>query len=210
MLSNFPIHLGDLICARRDVKEGEILFFEGGPFNSIFLVFSGSFKGLTHSRSGTETVNRFYMSGDLLAMEGITTGVHRSRLVALESSQIYVIPFHEFERVALRSPGLLRDFNRIMSDEIDHAHVIMALRVGPAEMRVAGFLADLSSQFAARGLSATRFSLSMSRREIASYLGMTTETVSRTLTKFRENGLLFVRNREMEIFSLARLRQLAS
>ena len=87
-----------------------------------------------------------------------------------------------------------------MSREIVNDHSVM-LHLGSmhAEERVAAFLLNLTDRLQARGFSASSVVLRMSREEIGSYLGPQLETVSRTFSKFQANGLLFVRQRQIQI-----------
>jgi len=97
-------------------------------------------------------------------------------------------------------PVLQTQFHKMMSREIASDHQIM-LQLGSmhAEERVAAFLLNLMHRLQARGFSASSVLLRMSREEIGSFLGLQLETVSRTLSKFQANGLLVVRQRQIEV-----------
>jgi CRP/FNR family transcriptional regulator len=77
-----------------------------------------------------------------------------------------------------------------------------------AEERVAAFLLNLTHRLRSRGFSASSVMLRMTREEIGSYLGLKLETISRTLSKFQASGLLFVRNRQVQITDPVGLQQL--
>ncbi|TNF86189.1 MAG: hypothetical protein EP300_14145 [Gammaproteobacteria bacterium] len=90
----------------------------------------------------------------------------------------------------------------------DHNLVLMLARKD-ADGRIASFLDDLASRYWSRGYSASAFLLSMSRQDIGCYLGLAVETVSRTLTRFQECGVLQVNRREVEILDHDTLRKIA-
>ena len=90
----------------------------------------------------------------------------------------------------------------------DHNLVLMLARKD-ADGRIASFLDDLASRYRSRGYSAEAFVLTMSRQDIGCYLGLAVETVSRTLTRFQECGVLKVNRREVQILDHATLRKIA-
>ncbi|HEX7499629.1 MAG TPA: helix-turn-helix domain-containing protein, partial [Polyangia bacterium] len=129
--------------------------------------------------------------------------------IALEDSQVCQIPFAEMEALGREVPSLQRQFHKIMSREIGRGgRAMLLLGTMCAEERVAAFLLDLTHRLRAQGLSASSVLLRMSREEIGSFLGLTLETVSRTLSKFQTNGLLFVRQKQIQITDPAGLQHL--
>jgi len=131
--------------------------------------------------------------------------------VALEDSQVCVIPYGRLEELALEFTALQRQFHRIMSREIVRDHGVMLLLSGmTAEERVAAFLLNLSRRLEARGFSPSVFVLRMTRAEIGAYLGLKLETVSRSFSKFHEEGILDVHQREVRIVEPAALRRLVA
>jgi CRP/FNR family transcriptional regulator len=79
-----------------------------------------------------------------------------------------------------------------------------------AEQRLAAFLVNLSGRYAQRGYSAYEFQLRMTREEIGSYLGLTIESISRLLTRFRKNGWIKVENKHITLDNLEALKALSS
>jgi CRP/FNR family transcriptional regulator len=79
-----------------------------------------------------------------------------------------------------------------------------------ATQRFAAFVVNLASRYEARGYSGTKFQLRMSREEIGNYLGLTIESISRLLSKFKKSGLLSVKNREIELLNPARLKAITA
>ncbi|MEO8081525.1 MAG: cyclic nucleotide-binding domain-containing protein [Caldimonas sp.] len=191
---------GHMVVGQRKVARGETLIHAGDRFDALFVVWTGFFKSLITSRQGKEQVTGFQTSGELIGLGGIDTGRHEVDVVALEDSQVCVIPYAQLEAVALEVPSLQREFHRHMSHEIATDHEAM-LQLGSmhAEERVAAFLLNLVHRLEVRGFSSSSVLLRMSREEIGSFLGLKLETVSRTLSKFQADGLLFVRQRQIQI-----------
>jgi CRP/FNR family transcriptional regulator len=191
--------LAELECAKRHIRIGATLCFSGEPFLNLFSISSGSFKSVIQTESGNERVSGLHRSGDLMGMDAIGAGSYRARVVALEDSQVQVIPYQKFQSLVLQSPKLLEQLLCLMSNEISRRQAMASERDASAEARVANLLVGLAQQSAERGASSLEFNLLMSRRDLGSYLGLSLETVSRTLSRLQEKGLVLVRNRELRI-----------
>jgi CRP/FNR family transcriptional regulator len=191
---------GRLVSSVRKVAHGETLFRAGDRFEAMFQIWTGFFKTVMTTSQGHEQVGGFQMTGDLLGLDGIDTGLHGVDAIALEDSRVCVISYGDLEALGCEVPPLRRHLHRIMSREIAGDHDAM-LRLGSmhAEERVAAFLLSLSDRLRSRGFSASSLVLRMSREEIGSYLGLKIETVSRTFSKLQADGLLFVCQRQIRI-----------
>ena len=175
----------------------------------MFAVRVGFFKSSVTSEDGREQVLGFHMSGELLGFDGIGSDRHTCNAVALETSQVCMIPFARLEAMSREVPALQRQFHRIMSREILREQgAMLMLGSARAERRVAGFLLNLTQRLQVRGFSGTSIVLRMTREEIGNYLGLKLETVSRTFSKFQAGGIVEVRQREIEILDEAALRRL--
>ena len=202
--------LDRLIVVRRSLRRGQALFRSGDPFRALHAVRSGFFKSSVSSPEARHQVTGFQMAGDLLGLEGIGSGAHLCEAVALEDSQVCVIPYQELETLTRASPGLQRAFHRILSREIVRDQGALMLAGGlRAEERLAAFLLHLAQRHAVRGFSTSALVLRMSRAEIGSYLGLTLETVSRAFSRLQADGLLEVRQRAVRLLDAAALRRLA-
>jgi CRP/FNR family transcriptional regulator len=203
--------LDNLVAARRTVPRGQAPFRTGDAFDSLYAVRTGFFKTRVASEDGRDQVTGFQMAGELLGLDGIGTDRHTCDAVALEDSQVCVIPYQELEALSREFTVLQHQFHRIMSREIVRDHGVMLLLGSMrAEQRLAAFLLNLIKRLQARGFSASALVLRMTREEIGSYLGLKLETVSRTFSKFQEDGLLEVRQRQIKIVDLAALQALVN
>jgi CRP/FNR family transcriptional regulator, anaerobic regulatory protein len=201
--------LDTLVTTRRTVRRGEALFRNGDSFEAVYAVRTGFFKTRVSSEDGRDQVTGFQMAGELLGLDGIGTDHHTCDAVALEDSQVCVIPYGQLEHLSREFTDLQRQFHRIMSREIVRDHGVMLLLGSMrAEERLAAFLLNLTQRLRARGFSASSLVLRMTREEIGTYLGLKLETVSRCFSRFQEEGLLEVRARQVRILDQEALRKL--
>ncbi len=192
--------LDTMVSMRRAVQRGSALFRTGDSFQSLYAVRTGFFKTCIAAEDGRDQVTGFQMAGELLGLDGIGTECHTCDAVALEDSQVCVIPFSQLEEMSRELGDLQHQFHRIMSREIVRDHGVMLLLGSMrAEERLAAFVLNLTQRLRLRGFSASALVLRMTREEIGSYLGLKLETVSRTFSKFQEDGLLEVRQRQIRV-----------
>jgi CRP/FNR family transcriptional regulator len=148
------------------------------------------------------------MAGELMGMDGIGTESHTCDSVALEDSDVCVIPFERLEDLGREMEALQHHFHKVMSREIVREHgVMMLLGSMRAEERLAAFLLNLSQRLSSRGYSPTEFNLRMTREEIGSYLGLKLETVSRVFSKFQEESFISVQQKNVRILDPGGLRE---
>jgi CRP/FNR family transcriptional regulator len=203
--------LDQIIGRRRKVARGTNLFRIGDAFQNLYAIRLGHFKTCQVSQDGVEQITGFQMAGELLGMDAISTDLHHCTAVALEDSEVCEIPFGTLQSLLGDMPTLLRHFHRMMSQEITREQSVMLLLGNmQATQRFAAFLINLSSRYEARGYSPHTYQLRMSREEIGNYLGLTIESISRLLSKFKKEGLLRVSNRELELLDPPRLKAIAA
>ncbi|HEY2978570.1 MAG TPA: fumarate/nitrate reduction transcriptional regulator Fnr [Burkholderiaceae bacterium] len=203
--------LDAMVAMRRSVRRGQLLFRTGDRFEAVYAVRSGFFKTQVAAQGGGDQVIGFQMAGELLGLDGIGTESHSCDAVALEDSQVCVIPFARLEELSRECGDLQRQFHRLMSREIVRDHgVMLMLGTMRAEARVAAFLLNLTRRLQARGFSPSALVLRMTRAEIGTYLGLKLETVSRCFSKFQEDGLLAVKQRQIRVLDQQALEEVVS
>ncbi|WP_119157234.1 fumarate/nitrate reduction transcriptional regulator Fnr [Caldimonas tepidiphila] len=204
-------HLDRVISKRRMLRRGEALFRAGDRFEALYAVRSGFLKTTVSKEDGREQVTGFQMSGEILGLDGIGSAQHTCDAIAIEDASVCVIPFEELERLSREVGELQRQLHKVMSREIVRDQGVMFLLGSMrAEQRVAAFLLNLTKRLKARGYSSSALVLRMSREEIGSYLGLKLETVSRAFSKLQQEGILAVRQREIEILRSEALGALAN
>ena len=203
--------LDDIVATRRTVGRGEALFRAGDSFLSLYAVRTGFFKTCVSSEDGRDQVTGFQMAGELIGLDGISTDRHTCDAVALEDSQVCVIPYQQLEDLSRELSDLQRHFHKIMSREIVRDHGVMLLLGSMrAEERLAAFLLNLTQRLRTRGFSASSLILRMTREEIGSYLGLKLETVSRAFSRFQEDGILNVKQPHIEVLDPDALQKLVN
>ena len=199
----------EITASKRRVARGHTLYLVGDAFESLYAVRSGAFKTVGVSRDGTEKITGFHLPGELLGLDAINGGRHGYNAVALEDSEVCIIPFAQLEQMALTLPALQHQLLRLISGDISRDHGLMLLLGSmTAEQRLAAFLLSLARRHQRLGYAGDRFLLRMTREEIGNYLGLTLETVSRLLSRFQREGLLAVHQRDVEILAGDRLMEM--
>jgi CRP/FNR family transcriptional regulator len=194
--------LDEVVEKRRKIKQGDQLFAAGDAFKSLYAIRTGFFKTCVSTEDGREQVTGFQMAGEIIGLDGIVTDHHNCNAVALEDAEVCVMPFADIEDLSREFPVLQRHVHKIMSREIVRENsVMMLLGNMRAEERLAAFLLNLVQRLHARGFSQSELTLRMTREEIGSYLGMKLETVSRTFSKFSDEGIIEVKQRYVKILN---------
>ncbi|MDO5102902.1 MAG: fumarate/nitrate reduction transcriptional regulator Fnr [Lautropia sp.] len=202
--------LAGIVKTRRRIRRGAYLYKAGDPFDAIYPIRAGFFKSRVLSPDGREQIIGFPMPGDVLGFDAISRDCFHSDAVALEDADVCVVPFAELESIGRRFAPLQQRLHRIFSREIVRDQgLMMLLGTMRAEERVGAFLLELSRRFLRRGFSPNQFILRMTREEIGNYLGLKLETVSRTLSRLQEQGIISVEQRKLQIISHDRLRMLS-
>ncbi len=188
-------------------RSGAALLHEGAEAESVLVVRSGSFKCVKTSEDGYEQVLAFAGPGEVLGFEAVSRGHHTATVIALEDSTAFSLPLRELDRWRQRFPSLDHALQFALSRQLVRAGEVAEMMAAvAAETRLARFLVWLAGCMAERGQSSRRLYLRMSRRDIASLLGVAHETVSRSFTALADWGCLRVDNREVEIVDEAALR----
>jgi len=198
-----------IIQRSRPLHAGDHLYRTGDPFRSIYAVRSGSIKTYLVDEDGIEQVTGFYLPGEVLGFDGIGTQKHVCNMLALETSSVCEIPFERLEELSLQIPTLQHHMFQLMSKQIESDHQMMlTLSKKNAEGRIATLLLSLSRRYARRNLSASAMRLPMSRMDMGNFLGLTIETVSRTLSRLHKEDVIGVDGREIVLKNHQRLDEL--
>ncbi len=191
--------------AKRINRKGEHIFREGEEADAFYVVRSGSIKSYLVTEDGEEQVLGFYLPGDVFGLDNTDSEVRMSSAITLETTSLCRFP-HAYLSDKSQGANLLR----IAAEQMQRDHnLVLMLARKDADGRIASFIDDLANRYWSRGYSHSAFLLSMSRQDIGCYLGLAVETVSRTLTRFQECGVLRVNRREVEILDHDTLRKIA-
>lgn len=198
-------HSYQLMKNRKVYLRGEHIFRAEDEADALYVISSGSVKSYMIMEDGEEQVLSFYLDGDVVGMDGMGADSYISSAVSLETTTICKLPLSN-----LPDADLGRGFLNLISDCLirDHNLMLMLARKD-ADGRMASFLVNISKHFKKLGQSADVFDLTMTRQDIANYLGLAIETVSRTLRRFQDSGMLVVTRRKIQIYDFDCLREIA-
>jgi len=205
------IRIEEVVSVKRKIKRGANLFSDGDAFSALYAIRTGFFKTCVSTEDGREQVTGFQMAGEIMGLDGIVSDHHTCNAVALEDAEVCVMPFDQIENLSREVKALQHHVHKIMSREIVREHGVMLLLGSMrAEERLAAFLLNLVQRLHARGFSRSELVLRMTREEIGSYLGLKLETVSRTFSKFAEEGSIEVKQRHVQILDPQALQQIVN
>jgi CRP/FNR family transcriptional regulator len=203
--------IDDVVATRRKVTRGDNLFRNGDKFSALYAIRTGFFKTCVSSEDGRDQVTGFQMAGEIIGLDGIVSDHHTCDAVALEDAEVCVMPFDRIEELSREIKSLQHHVHKIMSREIVREHGVMLLLGSMrAEERLAAFLLNLVQRLHARGFSKSELILRMTREEIGSFLGLKLETVSRTFSKFVDDGIVEVKQRHVRILDTDALKQIVN
>jgi CRP/FNR family transcriptional regulator len=200
-----------LLLRRQPVAAGELLFHAGQVCDQIYAVKSGSFKGVVEGPSGRERVVGFYFAGELIGAEGIAGQHYTCSVRALEAGQVCHLRLDQLYDSGRAVEQIQNALIEMLGSEVQLNQLLTSSLIRQsAEQRMAAFLLSLSDRYQRRGLSSLAFSMRMSRSDIASYLGIARETVSRILTKFQNEGLIRLKKNNIQLKDRAGLNDVPS
>lgn len=202
--------LDSIVRRRRPVARGERLFRVGDRLDALFVTRTGGFKTVRLPENGEGQIVGFHLPGELIGLDALGSSEHRCEGVALTTANVCEVPYTELSSIAAQVPGLQKQLLRVIGQSVDrdqdHASLLVRRHAGE---RIAVFLHGLAERYRNIGASDLRFSLPMSREDIANFLGLAFETVSRGFTKLRNDGVISVTGRRIEILEPSSLRRLA-
>jgi len=204
--------LRDLDAVVEQIKplhKNDYLYRDGDKAVAIYAVRSGCVKTVTESANGDEQIVGFHLAGELLGLDGFADGVHSCNALALETSSVCELPLSQLEELCRDIPGLQKQMRRIMGKEVsaDHKQLLLLGKMS-AEERLASFILSFSTRMLERNWKADEFNLSMPRQDIANYLGMAVETVSRLFASFQQEEIIAVDRRHITIKNMPRLKSI--
>lgn len=200
----------EITVTSRVVHRGDHLFRAREDLQNVYMVRCGAVKTYVILQSGEEQVIGFHTPGDIVGLDAIESGRHMCNAMVLDTSCICPLPFEQLCRLAARSPVIqTRLMHKLSRKIVDHEGLLLILGQKTAEQRMGAFLLHFSRQQHELGLSAVDINLPMSRADIASYLALAVETVSRVLTRLQDSGLLDVQRNHVRILDLDKLAMLA-
>lgn len=199
-----------LAVTRGEISVGRPLYHAGQPVDALFALLSGSVKEFVPRADGTSAVVRLALAGDIVSLASLSGLPSRTTAVAVAPTRYCRVPIQALNLATHDVPAIGGTLLRLLAAKVHAAHEVMASVLDrDAIARVAGFVLDLSARLERAGLDGRRFQVGFSRSDIASYLGMTIETVSRAFSELRRRRILEVRAKDLSLLHMGELRALA-
>lgn len=185
---------------KRTLDRGGVLYRDGDSFDALYVVRSGSLKTFVQDEAGDVQVLGFHLPGEIIGFDALALNRHVSQAEALERSSICELPYARLQQVISEVPALHRQLMRVISREVieEHRHLVMMGRQ-QAQEQLAIFLKSLANRYQRLQRDGVALSLPMSRYDIANYLGLVVETVSRLFSRLEEMGVLEVNRKSVRI-----------
>lgn len=202
--------LDQLIAAQPHVTKGAYIFRSGEPAKGLFALKSGVVKLSRIDEQGNEIIHSFYLPGDLLGLEALDQPVYAYDAITLDTCNLCLFAQEDLEHLGQQMPSLNKQILHMMRQELERErNHLENLTYRSAEQRIAHFILSMVRRYQDRGYASEAFRLPILHRDLATFLSLTPETVSRILKKFQEKEIMRWRKKEVEIFNMARLCELA-
>lgn len=211
-VSNPDLEALDRIVVRGPtLSKGSVLFRAGDTPASLFVIRSGALRSYARDAAGAEQILGFHLAGEFVGLPALHDNCHEVTAETLQATAVCELPLVELEAASSRIPAMRRHLLRLLSRELQRNRAArLLLSTSRADFRVAMFLSHYQARLQQRGLSAIRFRLPMSRRDLANHLGLAVETVSRSLSTMRAMGALVMHGKDVEVVAPDKLRTLAT
>lgn len=198
---------------QRVIHAGKAVYEAGDRFSGIYIVRSGFLKSYSIDADGVMQVTGFHLPGEFFGMDGIESGLYGDHVEALDTSSVCRIPLELFngsQRAAADETGaaqpLMLTLVKLMSRTISgDRNMFFTLGKMSARRRFGAFLKDLSERMEKSGYSGEAFTLCMSRTDIANYLCVALETVSRLFTQLHAEGAITIDRRHIRLLDTTAL-----
>jgi len=200
--------LDDVISKHLRIRRRSSLYRQGDKFAALYAIRLGTFKTVALSQDGHEQITGYHTAGDIIGVDGISDSRHACEAIALEDSDVCVLPFDRLVELTLELPALRSNLYRLISRDVCRDQAMMLLLGSRcAEEGLVLFLLNVAERHQLLGYSGSELVLRMTREEIASYLGLQLETVSRLFSHLQELGLLQVQGRAVKLLDSPALKQ---
>ncbi len=198
-----PSSLLDLEVRSRVLRKHEKFINDGDRFHALYVVRSGAIKTFKTTETGEEQIIDFCLPGDVIGLDAIHSGRLNCHAIALDTSSVCTLEFGEVERLCEKSAAFRRAFFRRLSASIlRNENFLVTMGTRDAYQRLAAFLVTLLEYYGSHGYSRIEFVLPMSRADIADYLNLAVETVSRLFSRLQSENCVQIKRSSVSIMNL--------
>lgn len=196
------------IIRDKPMRKGKHLYWQDSPFKEVFIVHSGAVKAYKLSSTGDEQIVGFYYPGDIIGTDGLFNGRHVNSVVTLDVTTVCALPFSNMSDLLSHSGEFQKCLLSMLSGEIRQEQNHRTFAKKSVDERLASFLIEMSLRNQRSNFSSSSFQLLMKRKDIANYLGLAVETISRMLTRFQAKGWIVIDGHEVELINRQALERL--
>lgn len=208
MASSDMEKLDSVVKRDKILHKNDFLYRDGEECKAIYAIKSGGIKTIKENKSGDAQIVGFHLPGELIGFDGFATDIHVCSAEALETTNVCELSLDNLESLCKEVPGLQKQMRRIVGLEVNNDHeLLLLLGKMTAEEKLATFLISLSNRMKQRNWKETDFNLNMTRQDVANYLGLAVETVSRLFALFNEKGFITSDKRNIVIHDMDALKQ---
>lgn len=195
--------LNTVLNRKRSFLKDDVLVSENTKFTKFYIIHSGALKTYVTASENIEQINGFYLPGDIVGLDSIATKKYNNSIKALTDTLVCELRYEELMSL-IEINRSVRDmvFKLLSNDVLNYQKLVLCYSQKKADERLALFIYSLYARYEERGHSSLNIKLSMSRADVANYLGLTIETVSRVLTKLQEQNILSVKGKYIFIKNL--------
>ncbi|MCF8156270.1 MAG: Crp/Fnr family transcriptional regulator [Rhodoferax sp.] len=192
------------------VATNDQIYVCGQSFKTLHLINSGLFKILSLAPDGRERSADFFFEGDWLGFDGMATGQHSCSTIALDIGEIWAVQYDSLMQAAVKEPLLLRHVLGAVGGQLArNRDITLSIGTLSAEAKVADFLLMWANSLAKRGRRTDQINIRQSRADIGDFLGIRLESVSRSLSKLAQCGIIAFKDRGRRDISILDLNALS-
>jgi CRP/FNR family transcriptional regulator len=191
------------------IKAGDPIFHNGDPIHSLYTVRVGFVKVEYSLPNGHHQVNHFATNGDLIGADGIANGKHQLDAIAISDGELCCINFNNIQSLMKKDIAIQKAIDYAMSREIISTQEhLFSMGSHTVEQKLAFFILQLVNKLGALHSNLRFIRLPMNREELKSYLGVTTESLSRAFTSLEKKKYFQVKNREISEINFQKMNEL--
>ena len=180
------------LITKKSFKKGEIIFSDGEIFDKLFIINNGSIKVYTYTKDGKEQILYILKEGDFLGdLNLLKKDIFKFNAMALESTNMCIIHKDDFDTLIKTNPEISIKVLEYAHDRIASLeNLVQTLTTKDVEVRLASLLINLSNTFGIKTNIGIEITLPLTREDMANFIGVTRETISRKLSYFQSQNII--------------------
>lgn len=179
------------------VEKNQTIYESGQTFQNLYTVHSGMFKSVYTTQQGDERIVDVFIPGQIMGFDGIHGGHYKTTIKSLSSGSYCVIPYYPLQELAMKHRDIQNRLMKMMSAKIFQFEVTNSEYT--AKQKLISIVKEISELYYSRGFSAKQFPFQISQRDLANYLGLAEETLSRAFSQLKKQDIMVLANQQITI-----------